>query len=260
MVTSNDDSDAPSASALRNQPRRSPVIKVETFFSSQSNTETSRPPDDAVRDLGFSENGDNDQSLSSLKEDLLRVAAETPYQQEPGIDASDHIHNQATDRSTTLDSGVREEQDPSSLPNPIASSTVPKAQYRNAPKPQVQIQYFIITARNPRLAYRLWPEGTLRDKTVGQIFEEVATYASYKRAPQRIVFKLCTSQVEMEYPIRRDDGNTFEDMRRAFNEGLKVDRKKGITRFEIWLEPDPERGGLTQAEVADGLENEEDLV
>ena len=74
------------------------------------------------------------------------------------------------------------------------------------------------------------------------------------------MFKLRTSKVEMEYPIRRGDENTFKDMRRAFNEGLKVDKKKGITRFKIWWEPDPPGQGLTEAEVAEGSESEDDFV
>lgn len=260
IVINHEDSVAPSASVLRERTRRSPVIKVENTFSSQSNTQTSRPPDNGARDLEISEDGDNDQPLSSLNLDLLRAAPRTPYQHAPIFDASNHDHNQVTNQPTTQDNGVVEEQDPPSLPHPIASSTAPKAQSRNAPNPQVQIQYFIITARTPRLAYTLWPEGTLRDKTIGQIFDEVTTHASHKRAPRKIVFKLCTSQVEMEYPICRGDGNAFGDMRRAFNEGLKADRKKGITRFEIWLEPDPERRGLIDAELAEVSENEEDLI
>lgn len=259
-VINNEDSDASSASVSRNRPRRSPMIKVENTLSSQSNKQTPRPPDDGLRDLDILEDGDNDRSLSSLNEDLLRAAAKTQHHHGPRSDASVHNHNQVTDQPTTQDGAVIEEQDPPSLPIPTPSSTPTRQQSRNAPfKPEVQIQYFIITARTPRLAYTLWPEGSLRDKTIGDIFDEVASYISYKRA-QKIVFKLCTSQVEMEYPIRRGDGNTFEDMRRAFNEGLKVDRKKGVARFKMWLEPDPEREGLVEAEDKEGSEGEEDIV
>ena len=251
IVINNESSDASSASVSRNRPRRSPVIKVEDTFSSTLNTQTSRPTNNGVRDLDILEDGDNDQSLSSQHEDLLRAAAETPHHHGPRFDASEHDHNQ--------DGGVIEEQEPPSLPSPIASSTLTRHRSRNAPKPEVRIQYFIITARTPRLAYTLWPEGTLRDKTVDQIFDEVAPYISYKRA-QKIIFKLCTSKVEMEYPIRRSDSNTFEDMRRAFNEGLKVDRKKGVTRFKIWLEPDAERQALVEGGDVEGSGDEDDIV
>lgn len=251
IVINNEDSHASSASVSRNRLRRSPVIKVENIPSSSSSKQASRPPDNSIRDLDIFEDGDNDRSLSSLNEDLLRAAAKTPHHHSPGSDASVHGHNQ--------DGSAIEEQEPPSPPNPTSSSAPTRQQSLNAPKPEVQIQYFIITARTPRLAYTLWPEGTLRDKSLGEIFDGVATYISYKRA-RKIVFKLCTSQVEMEYPIRRGDGNIFEDMRRAFNEGLKVDRKKGITRLKIWLEPDFERHGLVEAEDAEGSGKEEDIV
>ena len=259
IVINNEGSDASSASVSRNRPRRSPAIKVEDTFSSPLNTQTSRPANNGVRDLDILEDSDNDQSLSSLNEDLLRATTETSHRHSPGFDASYHNHNRETARPTTQDGSVIEEQDPPSLSIPITSSTPTRQQSRNAPKPEVQIQYFIITARTPRLAYTLWPDGTLRDKTIDQIFNNVAPYISYKRA-QKIIFKLCTSQVEMEYPIRRGDGNTFEDMRRAFNEGLKVDRKKGVTRFQIWLEPDAERQALVEGGDVEGLETEDDII
>ncbi len=71
---------------------------------------------------------------------------------------------------------------------------------------------------------------------------------------------MSTSQVEMKYPICRGDENSLEDMGRAFNRGLTEDRKKGIKRFEIWLEPDPAGQRLTEAGVVEVSESEDDIV
>lgn len=248
IITDHDEaSDTPLASFSRSRHRRSPAIKVEDAFTSRP---TSRPPDDGALNLDILEYGGDGQPLSRPNAESLKFADEPPYFPGPGL---------ATNQSTPLDSSVIEEQDPLSLPSLIASSTATREQPQDAPKPEVQIQYFIITARTPRLSYTLWPEGTLRDKILGEVFDEVALYTSKKRV-EEIVFKLSTSQVEMEYPIRRGDKNTFEDMRRAFNESLRVDRKKGVTKFKIWLEPDPAGHGLTEAELVEGSNSEDDTV
>ena len=88
---------------------------------------------------------------------------------------------------------------------------------------------------------------------------KMAKYIS-KRHVEKIVFKMSTSQVEMKYSVCRGDENTFEDLRRAFNRGLRADRKKSIKNFDIWLEPDPAGQRLTEAEVVEVSESEDDIV
>ncbi len=158
-----------------------------------------------------------------------------------------------TPKSRPPDEGVL---GPDTLEDGVASSTGTRVKPTNAPKPDVQIQYFIVTARTARFAYTLWPEETLRDKTPGEICDEIGKYTS-KRHAQKIVFKMSISQVEMKYPICRGDENTFEDTRRALNRGLGANRKKSIM---IWLDPDPAGQRSTEVEVVEGSESEDDIV
>ncbi|CAF9922684.1 MAG: hypothetical protein ALECFALPRED_002144 [Alectoria fallacina] len=245
IVISDEDSDAPSASVSRNRHRKSPLtafgatIKVEDDFTSPLNTPTSRPIDDSALGADALADGDDGEPLSPPHEESLKAANESPCHSGPGLDTSDPIHDQATNKTSQLDGIVIEEQHTPSLPSPSASSTGTREHSQNAPEPGVQIQYFIIKARTTRLSYTRWPEGTLRDKTLGSIFDEVARYTS-KTKIRKIRFKLDTSRAEIEYPIRRGDENTFDDMKRDFDdEELRVDKKNGNTVFKIWLEPDP---------------------
>lgn len=229
------------------------MINVEDAFTSRLNTPISRQPKADILDLDISEDSDDGQPLSRPNEDSLKAADGPPYHPSPRLDASDRDH------STPIASNIVEEQDHPPLPTPIASSTATREHSRNAPRPKVQIQYFIITACAPRLSYTLWLEGTLRHKTLGEIFDDVATYTSARRV-EKIVFELTTSRARIRYLIRRNDEDVFEDMRREFNERLRVDRKRGITKFKIWLEPDPTGQGSTDVEGVEGSESEDDIV
>lgn len=259
IAISDTDSDTPLAPISRKRLRRSPVIKVENAFTLRMNTPAPGPPDDGVLDPDTLKNGDNGQPMSRSHEESSKAVGRTLFYTGPRLDASDLNYDQVTHQSTPLDSSLTEGRDSPSLPCLTASPRASREKSGSAPKPNIQTQYFIITARTPRLAYTLWPEGTLRDKTLGKVFDEVATY-TWKKHVQKIVFKVSTSQEEVEYPIHRGDENTFEDMRRAFNKGLRADRKKGITKFKIWLEPDPAGQRSTEAEMGGGSESEDDIV
>lgn len=236
------------------------TIKVEDAFTSRLNTLTSRPPDDGALSPDVVEDSDDGQPLSPLNEESLEAANRTPYHPGPGLDTSDPIHDQATNKTNQLDGIVIEEQHTPSLPSPSASSTGTREHSQNAPKPGVQIQYFIIKARTPRLAYTRWPEGTLRDKTLGSIFDEVASYTS-KTKIRKFWFKLDTSRAEIEYPIRRGDENTLDDMKRDFDdEEMRVGKKDGNTTFKIWLEPDPTEQESTGAGLVEGSESKNGTI
>lgn len=244
IVISDEDSEAPFASTSRNRHQGSPVttseatIKVADAFTSRLSTPASRSRDDGVLDPRVLEDDGDRPRLPPPNEDPFKSADEILSHPNPGLDASDHVHNQVRDELNHLDGSKLEEQNPPSLPSLSGSATTTREHSGNASEPEVQIQFFIITARTPRLAYTRWPEGTLRDKTLDAIFDEVATCTS-KKTIRQIRFRLDTSQAEIGYPISRGDEETFDDMNRDFDEGIELDRNKSNTIFKIWLEPDP---------------------
>ena len=118
----------------------------------------------------------------------------------------------------------------------------------NDPPPQItdiaiEIRYSIIASRIPRLVKRHWRIRSLSGKTVRNLFEEVSNITS-KPDIQRIDFRLNLSQADSEYTIRKDDHHTFEAMKDEFADDIMTDWKEnGITKFIIWLEPDPTEEG-----------------
>ena len=131
------------------------------------------------------------------------------------------------------------------------------------PQPQItdiaiDIRYSIIASRVPRLVKRNWPIRSLSGKTVRTLFEEVAKFTS-KPNIQRIVFTLNLSQADSEYTIQKDDQRTFEAMKDDFADDIMADwRENGITKFSIWLEPDPmEEGNRMNYGASGGLNLDE---
>lgn len=244
IVISDEDSDAPLASISRNRHQMSPAttskttIKFEDAFISRLNMPASGPPDDGVLHPEVLEDGGDGQRVFPPNEEPRSAANEILSHPDPGLGASDHIHDQVTNETNHLDRREIEEHEHPSLPSPSASATTTRQHSRSAPKPEVQRLFFITTARTPRHAYTRWPEGTLQDKTLDAIFDEVAAYTS-KKTIRKILFQLVTSGAEINYPIRRGDETTFDEMNRDFDEGIEMDREKGNTIFKIWLEPDP---------------------
>ena len=123
------------------------------------------------------------------------------------------------------------------------------------PQPQItdiaiDIRYSIIASRIPRLIKRNWPIQSLSGKTVRNVFEEVSKFTS-KPDIQCIVFTLNLSQADSEYTIQKDDNRTLEAMKDGFADDITADwRENGITKFSIWLEPDPTEEGNQMNPVA----------
>ena len=128
------------------------------------------------------------------------------------------------------------------------------------PQPQItdiaiDIRYSIIASRIPRLVKRNWPIRSLSGKTVRNLFEEVSKFTS-KPNIQRIVFTLNLSQADSGYTIQKDDHRTLEAMKDDFADDIMADwRGNGITKFSIWLEPDPTVEGNQMSYGASGVLN-----
>ena len=119
----------------------------------------------------------------------------------------------------------------------------------------IDIRYSIIASRVPRLVKRNWPIRSLSGKTVRTLFEEVSKFTS-ARDIQRIVFTLNLSRADSEYTIQKDDQRTLEVMKDDFADDIMADwRENGITKFSIWLEPDPMEEGNQMNYSASGSLN-----
>ena len=141
------------------------------------------------------------------------------------------------------------------IPIPSAKATLSTLN-RPAAKPSIQVRFSIIKSRTPKLSKRYWENGALHNKTVDTLFAEISTLVG-RRGIERISFQLKAEGSESEYVVARGDETTFADMRVAFSEEIKADKRAtGNTRFEIWVEPDPVE--LRQGQSVD--DDDEDLV
>ena len=187
------------------------------------------------------------------------VADETspPPESDPNI-ATQAAENELDDAFIIAANILEHEHDsvPSQTSRGTGLATPEPAQ--DDPQPQItniaiDIRYSIIASRNPRLVKRNWPIQSLSGKTVRNLFEEVSKFTS-KPDIQRIVFTLNLSQADSEYTIQRDDHRTFEAMKDDFADDIMADwRENGITKFSIWLEPDPMEEGNQMNPGASGV-------
>lgn len=118
-----------------------------------------------------------------------------------------------------------------------------------------EIRYYIIASRSGRSSKIHWPEGSLADKAVDTLFDEVLDRAS-KDDVQRIAFKLTTSVSDIQYTITRNDEKIYEIMKKTFKKDINVDLGRGNTDFDIELELDPGKSGVAVGTEEGGVEFE----
>ena len=111
-------------------------------------------------------------------------------------------------------------------------------------KPNIQVHYFIVRSRNPVFSKRHWKSGSLRNQTVETFFSEIFALTGRERIT-KISLKLKTSGSESEYVFGDGDQSTFEDMRESFGVDIRAGKVNGITRFETFVEPDPQEGAAS---------------
>ena len=175
------------------------------------------------------------------------VADETSPPPEPNPNTTIQASEDEVDDALNIAANILEHDSvPSQASRDTGLATPEPAQ--DDPQPQitdiaVDIRYSIIASRVPRLVKRNWPIRSLSGKTVRTLFEEVSKFTS-KRDIQRIVFTLNLSQADSEYTVQKDDQRTFEAMKDDFADDIMADWKENrITKFSIWLEPDPMEEG-----------------
>ena len=167
-------------------------------------------------------------------------------------------HSSQSDAFRSTSQSTKRWQHFSSRPDPSATIRASDVQVRPTAKPGVEI--FVIASCGSRVIIKQWPGGTLKDKNLNTIFDEVLTVVS-RNGIQRINFKLETLKKEngLECLIERDDTAVFEVMTQKFDERMKQRRKAGETRFKILLEADPEQQGAAGAEVNEDSESDGDI-
>lgn len=142
-------------------------------------------------------------------------------------------------------------------PEPSPAIENPTEQQTLAHEPQAQprpeIHYYIIASRTPRLSKIHWAEGSLADRTIGAIFDEVAAVAS-KSDVQRIAFKLTTSRSDIQYTISRNNEKIYEIMKKVFSKDVNADLGRGNMEFDIELELDPGNSAVPVQTEESGLD------
>ena len=128
-----------------------------------------------------------------------------------------------------------------SLPSSIMNgeAQMKSQQHHSSSKSVIRVWYSVVVSKHPRHVVKSWPQGSIQNKSLSDVFDEVEVFISRKNV-QRIDFRLTTPQEERIFPVSRDDEDQYQRMRRVFSEVLRMGIRKGNMEFEIWLEPDPE--------------------
>lgn len=103
-------------------------------------------------------------------------------------------------------------------------------------RPPYRMNYFILS-NIPRPSRRKWVNGTILNKTLDALFEEISTFLC-RNDVREINFVLDTSRAEFCL-IPRNDDEGFEEMKVDFEKAIIRDRKVGISQFRIELEVNP---------------------
>ena len=152
---------------------------------------------------------------------------------------------------------------------PSLSSTSDPGVWRNAtrgrnnqlgPSVKPSVEIFVIAVCNSRCTIKKWPGGTLKDKNLSTIFDEVSELTSGNEI-QKIKFKLETLKKEnnLECLIERGDVTIFEVMIQKLNDRMKERKKAGEGKFKILLEAIPEQQGAEKAKVTQDSESDGEL-
>ncbi|KAL6715539.1 hypothetical protein ACLMJK_006500 [Lecanora helva] len=146
----------------------------------------------------------------------VSVASEIPEKAVPSENAPE-----AWQTSSTSHPAVAERQQP---PEP-----------REEPMPE--IRYYIIS-KLPHWSEHHWPDGSLGEKSVDAMFNDVEYFTS-KRDIKCIMFKLTASEKDTVFRIARRDSKTYEAMKKRFSAKINASLGMGDTEFAIELELDP---------------------
>ena len=271
MVGEEDSDDMPFVPTSRNKSWKSTNVAHETVTASKayydsgganpspSDTSPLGPLDGSALDPEDLIQRENNHARTFLGKDTPHYAHCTLHPSPTSdLAASRHVNNERTharDGMELGDSDRSQMHSSPSWPNPIPSTQARNDQPGPVVKPGVGI--FVIALCSSRFTIKKWPSGTLKDKKLNAIFDEVSALIS-RNEIQRINFKLETLKKEngLECLIERGDMAIFEVMIQKFNERIKERKKAGEAKFKILLEPDPEQQGAEEVKVAQDSESD----
>ncbi|MCJ1394873.1 hypothetical protein MMC18_007753 [Xylographa bjoerkii] len=119
------------------------------------------------------------------------------------------------------------------------TSPVPQTQSKvPTPRPKITIDYKIVKARVPRLRLAVWEDGKLAGRSLHSVLESVSKTVGRGQI-ESMLCTLYTPEVELEYTIRKDAEDKFENMKREYSEHMVASyRQFGQEKpFEIRIEP-----------------------
>ncbi|MCJ1476853.1 hypothetical protein MMC13_005522 [Lambiella insularis] len=127
-------------------------------------------------------------------------------------------------------------------------------------KTRVEVDFWIITSHQPRLARDHWREGMLSGKNLN-FFIEAATKATKNVRIRELKCTLKTAETEISFTVHKDDEEGFESMKSTFSKEIKrAWAKDGNNKenFEVWIDPVVEestlangQGAMEEIELAD---------
>ena len=139
--------------------------------------------------------------------------------------------------SSQVSRPITESRELSRLSNPRNS---PDDQGDRSNETNTMINYFIATSSNGIYTRSHWQGGQLRNRNLGEIFDEVAKFASHD-IPNSIVFQListnkCGVSECLKYDIRRGDNKLYKKAVAAFKRTINQGDGQDINYFEIILD------------------------
>ncbi|KAH0541550.1 hypothetical protein FGG08_003962 [Glutinoglossum americanum] len=106
-------------------------------------------------------------------------------------------------------------------------------------KSRVEVDFWIIKNRKPRLVRERWREGMLRGKSLS-FFIEGASKVTQSRCIEELKCTLQTRETQVIETVHKSDEKAFEVMKNSFTSEIKKVWEKdrnGKENFEIWIEP-----------------------
>jgi len=154
-------------------------------------------------------------------------------------------------------------------PEPIGERAVPATPPPEGNDPlspsrrtRVVVQFWILQARVPRMAWKQWADASLSAQTVTTVFQAVDEHSRFRSVKAADV-KFQTDEQLWTYSIKEDDPDHFDDMKRFITATIKATLRKNRNNnrdFMVYIEPigveetpDEETAGEAEDEMIPGL-------
>ncbi|KAI9879189.1 MAG: hypothetical protein M1830_009264 [Pleopsidium flavum] len=127
---------------------------------------------------------------------------------------------------------------------------------------RIVVQFWILQARVPKVAWKQWANPSLSAQTVTTVFQAVNEHSQFRNVKAADV-KFETDEQLWTYSIREDDPDHFDDMKRFITAKIKATLRKNRNNnkdFVVNIEPigidetsDEQTAGVAEDEMISGL-------